>query len=156
MQIILPIIVFLLISFKLVKAESYYFEASPKNPVASSQNEVMLDLKYNLGCLSENRFRVRAVEVSSSNLLKINDSDYDKGSGWVNWPTLSKEVTVKMPPEYPGKTRIMLEIQDIKAGIVYKTPPVNVWGRKVFTSYVEKLNQNIMNWERAPEKKEVK
>jgi hypothetical protein len=119
-----------------------YFDFKPSQFFTNTNKSVTLTVLYDLGDISEDRFKLRPYSEKSS--VKIKDSvDIDSNGLWTLMPVLANNVKLELGGNFIF-TNLWLAILDTKTGKIYETPKHKIWNGDILIKYLEALNANLL------------
>lgn len=119
-----------------------YFNFKPSKPFTDNKKTITLALLYDLGTISESRFRFRPYSEKSS--IKIKSTpNIDANALWTLMPILTDTVKIEFVGNFIS-TNLWLAVLDTKTGKVYETPKHKIWNGEILSNYLESLNANIL------------
>ena len=128
-----------------VRGFSYNFDFYLGRYLIGKDEEITVHLKYDLQNFKEDSFLVRP--VIENGIVEI----YNVGNNfWVtsysilpSLPILNEEMTIKIRGLEVEKTGLYFQIFNMSTGEIYTTPKKTVWSKKIYSKYLEKVNEKI-------------
>lgn len=113
--------------------------------LVDKDEEIKVHFKYDLQNFNEDNFLVRP--VIENGLVEIynmgNNSWADSSSTLPSLPALNKEMTIKIRGFEIEKTALYFQIFNTYTGEIYTTPKKPIWSKKIYSKYLEKVNDKV-------------
>lgn len=126
-------------------AESVNFDFYLGRYLVDKDEEIRVHFKYDLENFDEGIFLVRpAVENGLVEIFNAGKNSWVSPSSNISeLPILSKEIQIRIRGFEIEKTSLYFQIFNTSTGETYTTPKKNIWSKKIYSKYLEKLNEKI-------------
>lgn len=127
-------------------ADSTNFDFYLGRYFVDKDEDIKVHFKYDLENFNESSFLVRP--VIENGLVEIynagNNSWANSSSVLPELPVLSKEMVIKIRGFEIEKTTLYFQIFNTSTGEIYTTPKKTIWSKKIYSKYLEKVNERIL------------
>lgn len=126
-------------------ADSTNFDFYLGRYFVDKDEDIKVHFKYDLENFNESSFLVRP--VIENGLVEIynagNNSWANSSSVLPELPVLSKEMVIKIRGFEIEKTTLYFQIFNTSTGEIYTTPKKTIWSKKIYSKYLERVNEKI-------------
>lgn len=146
--IFLVVIVFPLFSFRSVYAEEMLLEFIFDSRIMDPNGEIGVKVDSDLYDEDNHNFVIRPVIEKGTVYIwdRKNEVWVSDVALWSKLPFLSSDMKLKMVGLNNNFTEITFQIQDVIEAKIYETNKLKIWPTSVLTSYIEKININIIRF----------
>ena len=126
-------------------AQNTNFDFSLGKYLVDGYGEIIVHFDYDLQNYDEETFLVKP--IIKNGIIEIFNSDKNS---WVSsyslmsdLPNIKKEMEIKIKGLEVEKSSVYFQIFNTSTGKIYTTPEKFVWSKKVYSKYLEKINEKV-------------